>query len=159
MKNVILIFLCILSIIFFSRVLPHLPNFTPVISLAIYSSFFLKRIGIISFLISYLFVDMYLGLNSILIWTWGSFLIILYLSNFIKNINHRILAIFSMPTIFFLITNFGVWTAGYYDLTFQGLLKCYTMALPFYANTLVSTAFFSLLIEFIILFKKRIFQT
>ena len=111
---------------------------------------------ILFILISYLFVDMYLGLNSILIWTWGSFLIILYLSNFIKNINHRILAIFSMPTIFFLITNFGVWTTGYYGLTFQGLLKCYTMALPFYANTLVSTAFFSLLIEFIILFKKRI---
>ena len=48
---------------------------------------------------------------------------------------------------------------GVDGLTFQGSLKCYTMALPFYANTLVSTAFFSLLIEFIILFKKRIFQT
>jgi hypothetical protein len=50
--------------------------------------------------------------------------------------------------IFFLVTNGSIWLWGdrqyyaySYDLT--GLMECYTMALPFFRNSLVSTVFFS----------------
>jgi hypothetical protein len=44
------------------------------------------------------------------------------------------------PTSFFLLSNFAVWMGGMYAHTLAGLAQCYTMALPFYRNDLVSTA-------------------
>lgn len=38
---------------------------------------------------------------------------------------------------FFLISNFGSWV-GFYPHTWAGFANCYTLALPFYAPTLVS---------------------
>jgi hypothetical protein len=47
--------------------------------------------------------------------------------------------------MFFLITNFGVWALGggvRYPMTFAGLIECYTMALPFFRNSLISMTVF-----------------
>jgi hypothetical protein len=43
------------------------------------------------------------------------------------------------PIIFFIITNFGVWTSGYYGLTLEGLIACYIAAIPFFHMTLLGT--------------------
>lgn len=57
-------------------------------------------------------------------------------------------------TSFFLVTNFGVWALGritspelatLYPLTMGGLIKCYTMGLPF-AKEFISTPLFSVLL-------------
>lgn len=46
--------------------------------------------------------------------------------------------------VFFVVSNFLVWTGGkMYPQTFEGLVSCYTMALPFLQNTLVSNLLFS----------------
>ena len=39
---------------------------------------------------------------------------------------------------FYLLSNFGVWAGGMYGYTMEGLLECYTMAIPFFRNTLAS---------------------
>ncbi|MES2518096.1 MAG: DUF6580 family putative transport protein [Bacteroidota bacterium] len=45
---------------------------------------------------------------------------------------------------FFLISNFFVWNSGQmYPLTTEGLVACYTMALPFLKNSLLSNLLFS----------------
>ena len=51
--------------------------------------------------------------------------------------------------LFYLITNFGVWILGGYDLTFDGLITSYTMAIPFFGYTVLSTIIFSLIIELV----------
>ena len=56
-----------------------------------------------------------------------------------------------------LITNFGVWTLGTYGYSLEGLIACYTLALPFFGNTIVSTLIFSSLIE-IVLAKKELLK-
>src|SRR2546425_11881898 len=38
---------------------------------------------------------------------------------------------------FFLISNFGVWLGFGFAHTWDGLVSCYTLALPFFAPTLV----------------------
>ncbi len=46
---------------------------------------------------------------------------------------------------FFLVTNFGVWILGdglLYPKTLAGLAQCYTAAIPFFRNTLISMAVF-----------------
>ena len=49
--------------------------------------------------------------------------------------------------VFFAVTNFAVWMSGaMYPLTFEGLMLCYTMAIPFFTNTLVSTIVYASLL-------------
>lgn len=45
--------------------------------------------------------------------------------------------------LFFLITNFGVWALyPTYPRTWEGLVTCYDRALPFFRNTMMSDAFY-----------------
>jgi hypothetical protein len=50
-------------------------------------------------------------------------------------------AVFTSATSFFVISNLAVWMGStLYPHTFAGITECYTIALPFYGNDLVSTA-------------------
>ena len=52
-----------------------------------------------------------------------------------------IAAVCASATGFFVLSNFFVWLgSGMYPHSFAGLFTCYTAALPFYGNDLVSTA-------------------
>lgn len=49
------------------------------------------------------------------------------------------------PTVFFLVSNFMVWTASteaVYAKSFSGLMTCLEAGLPFYRNSLIATAVF-----------------
>jgi hypothetical protein len=49
--------------------------------------------------------------------------------------------VLASATTFFLLSNFVVWAGGMlYPRTVAGLATCYTAALPFYRNDLISTA-------------------
>lgn len=45
----------------------------------------------------------------------------------------------ALSILFFLITNFGVWAPpnNWYPHTLEGLIQSYTLALPFFRNTLI----------------------
>ncbi len=45
-------------------------------------------------------------------------------------------------TLFFLVTNFGVWLIGY-PHTLAGLISCYTLAIPFFGNTILGDMAFT----------------
>ena len=65
------------------------------------------------------------------------------------QVNYTKLAVLSVSSSvwFFLTTNFAVWLAwDYYPKSFEGLITCYTMAIPFFANTLISTMVFTALL-------------
>ena len=49
--------------------------------------------------------------------------------------------------IFYIVTNFGVWTTGLYSYNVEGLVSSYILAIPFLGNNLVSTLVYSLIIE------------
>lgn len=46
-------------------------------------------------------------------------------------------------TLFFLVSNFGVWASGWYPATGEGLISCYVAAIPFYGYTIAGDLFFS----------------
>ena len=57
---------------------------------------------------------------------------------------------------FFLTTNFSVWLIwDYYPKTFEGLISCYTLAIPFFTNTIVSTVLFTGLLTFALKYLDR----
>lgn len=46
-------------------------------------------------------------------------------------------------TLFFLSSNFGVWAAGWYPPTMEGLATCFVAAIPFFGYSLIGDLFFS----------------
>ena len=129
------------------RLIPHPPNFTPIIALALFGSTTFKNkwleisLPILAMGIS----DLYLGFYSISIWVYSSFFLISLLGLYWKKI--QVKNVFISSLIFFIITNFGVWLGGY-PKTIEGFLLCYTMAIPFFINSILGDLFFSYLLKF-----------
>ena len=155
MKKNIKISIGILVVLAVSRFIPHPPNFTSLISLSFYVPALLGLKFLPFVLFSFIFTDIIIGFHNTLFFTWGSVILIGIIANkFVKSITSRITGALIGALIFFVVTNFGVWSLGSYGYDFNGFLACYTLAIPFFGYSLVSTLFFSLLIEGVISIKK-----
>lgn len=125
------------------RLIPHAPNIAPIGALMLFGGTYLpKRIfwlPILALLISDYFIGFY-GMD--MFYVYGSFLITGLIGLWIRNHKHpRFIlggALFS-SILFFLITNFGVWAPPnkWYPHTLDGLIQSYTMAIPFFRNSLI----------------------
>ena len=131
-----------------SRFIPHPPNFTSLLALSFYVPALLGKKYIPSLIVSFAITDLFIGFHTLTLFTWGSvFLIGIVSKYFVENFNKRIIGSFFGAVIFFIITNFGVWSLGSYGYTLNGLAVCYTLALPFFAYSIISTLLFSIIIE------------
>ena len=149
-------FLGIFFALAFSRFIPHPPNFTSLIALSFYVPllFGIRFMPVV--LISFVITDMIIGFHSTLFFTWGSVILIGLISKFFAvSILKRLGGAFFAACIFFLITNFGVWSTGSYGYNLEGLVECYVLALPFFGYSAISTLIFSVLIETVYRFSKN----
>ena len=162
MRNKLIISVGIFLSLAASRFIPHPPNFTSLLALSFYVPvlFGLRYLPIL--LISFVITDLVIGYHFGTHWTWGSvFLIGLISPFFAKNTTWRFSGAILGACIFFVISNFGVWASGMYGYTFEGIILCYTLAIPFFTYSIISTLFFSTIIEIIYSFiknKLRIFK-
>ena len=141
-----------------SRFIPHPPNFTSLIALSFYVPALLGIRFLPVLIISFVISDYFIGFHSVTLFTWGSILVIGLISKyFIGSIIKRIGGALFGAFIFFIITNFGVWSLGSYGYSIEGFLACYTLAIPFFAYNLISTLLFSAIIE--TLYKIKFFKT
>ena len=133
-----------------SRFVPHPPNFTSLIALSFYIPVFFGRKYIPAIIISFAITDLIIGLHAVTFFTWGSVFLIGLISNyFSKTLLKRLSGALFGAALFFVLTNFGVWASGMYGYTLNGIITCYTLAIPFFAYSAISTILFSFLIEFI----------
>ena len=131
-----------------SRFVPHPPNFTSLLALSFYVPAIFGIRFIPALIISFAITDYFIGFHNLSLFTWGSVLIIGLISKyFLQNILKRIVGALFGCVIFFIITNFGVWTSGFYGYTIMGLIECYVLAVPFFSYSLISTFIFSSVIE------------
>ena len=139
----------ILALGIFSRVVIHIPGFTPVIALALFSGVYLKRsYAVIVPVLLMMVSDLFLGWHDTILYTWGSMALISGLGIWLKN--HKtprsiITLSAASSIIFFLITNFGAWLS-LYPHTPEGLMTSYIAALPFFRNELLSTLIYGALL-------------
>lgn len=88
-----------------------------------------------------------IGLHPLVAVTWGSFGLIALASNrwlHGGNLKKGALLTLGSSVFFFVVTNFAVWVqSGMYAHTWSGLVRCYTMALPFFRNTILGDAFYT----------------
>jgi hypothetical protein len=131
-----------------SRFLPHPPNFTSLLALSFYVPvvFGIRFIPVL--ILSFAITDFVIGYHTGTHWTWGSVLLIGLISQYFnKNLYWRLGGALLGALIFFIVTNFGVWISGMYGYTALGLFTCFVLAIPFFGYSLISTLFFSTIIE------------
>ncbi|MDA9035904.1 hypothetical protein N9H73_02555 [Flavobacteriaceae bacterium] len=144
MINKYIFLISVITFAVLSRFLPHPPNFTPVAAIALLSckGFNNRWIAIIIPMIIMFISDLVLGLHGSIPFVYGAFILISLFGSFVKKINIGV--VLSSSVIFFLVSNFGVWFL-YYPSTFTDLVTCYTLAIPFFLNTILGDLFFSAL--------------
>ena len=144
MINKYIFLISVITFAVLSRFLPHPPNFTPVAAIALLSckGFNNRWIAIIIPMIIMFISDLVLGLHGSIPFVYGAFILISLFGSFVKKINIGV--VLSSSVIFFLVSNFGVWFL-YYPSTFTDLVSCYTLAIPFFLNTILGDLFFSAL--------------
>jgi len=128
-----------------SKLIPHEPNFTPILSISILGFLFstILSVKVLIVLGSMFFSDLIIGTHDFMIYVYFSLTLLIIFSNS-KN---YIYMMFFGPLIFFIITNFGVWLySSYYTKNINGLIECFYMAIPFFKNTILSTFFYCILI-------------
>ena len=151
----------LILILTFSRLIPHPPNFTPIIAIAIMSGYFFRNIYLSLFvmLFSMLLADVFIGFYYNMIFVYLTlFLITFIFFNISNKINSKNLLICSLTgsLIFFIFSNFGVWFLGsLYEKSLTGLVECYILAIPFFLNTLLSTIFFLTVLLYFLTFLKK----
>ena len=127
-----------------ARVLPHAANFVPVTALALLAAAYLpRRLAIVVPVAIMIASDLIIGMHPLFLYTWGSFALIGYVGSLVygRTGNRWHLAAMGPigSIIFFTVTNFAVWLQGnMYEHSLAGLVRCFTMALPFFRGTLLS---------------------
>ena len=143
-------YLVLIAIGIFSRLIPHLPNFTAVGALSLFSGFYLKKkTSFIVPLAVMIISDVFLGLYNIwlMLFVYSSILLSIIFGIWLKKrktwYNIAAFSVFSAVS-FFLITNFAVWfLTPWYAKTFSGLVLCYFMGLPFLRNHILGNVIYT----------------
>ena len=131
-----------------SRFVPHPPNFTSLLALSFYVPALLGIRYLPALIASFLITDFFIGFHTVALFTWGSVILIGICSKFfLSNVYTRVTGSLLGAFIFYIITNFGVWSMGSYSYSLDGFILCYTLAIPFFAYSLISTFVFSGVIE------------
>lgn len=140
------------------RLVPHWPNFTPVVAVAIFAAYAF-RTGPLAWIVP---LAVMLISNAVIgFYEWGVMASVygaLLLSVAIGRISFRRgVSPFSIgaagllsAVAFFLVTNFAVWAFGShgttYPMTLSGLASCYVAALPYFKYMLAGTAFWAVIL-------------
>ena len=133
----------------FTRLIPHPPNFTPIIAMGLFGGAYFngRRLVFLIPLIAMIIADAFLGFHGTMIWVYGSLILISIMGILLKNrttLKNCAVATLGGSLLFFLVTNFGVWfISGFYEKSIVGLITCYAMALPFFHNTLAGSVVYS----------------
>lgn len=136
-------------------------GFSPIIAIALFAGFIIKQkdmafmlpllaLFISDAIIQFLYSQGQFEYGGFYSGQWKNYLLLLsatLLGWLLKGRNYSSLLAGGIiaPTVYFIISNFMVWQATtevVYPKTFDGLMACYTAALPFYRNSLIGTLVF-----------------
>ncbi len=139
----IILVISIVALAALARLVEHPYNFTPIVAMAIFSGCYLrKKWGILLPLGAMLISDFFIGFYE-----WQVMLAVYlsialaygvgYVLYNLKKWHNVIFASLISSVVFFALTNLAVWAFfSWYAHTWEGLVLCFTLALPFFRNTL-----------------------
>ena len=134
------------------RLLPHLPNVSPVAAMALFGGAYFadKRVAFIIPFVALFLSDLVLGLHGSMIFVYAGFGLTVAIGFILKDkvtVTNTAFAVLASSVLFFLLTNFGAWmTSGIYAKTAEGLMQAYVAGIPFFQNSLMGNAVFAAVI-------------
>jgi hypothetical protein len=146
------LWLCFLLVILaaISRLVPHPPNFTPIGALGLFAGAYIamRRYWLMP-LAALLVSDMFIGFYhpATMAGVYLAFFVCAVIGRRVLLEHRGILRVavttLSASVVFFIISNFGDWLSAInYPLTWEGLVTCYVMAIPFFGNTMLGDLFY-----------------
>ena len=144
-----------------SRIIPHPPNYTPILASAIMAPMLIKDrwFGIAIPIVAMFISDVIIGFYSYQFVIYSSIFAIALVSPMRKNYTRLGIMAVGGSVWFFITTNFAEWLIwDYYPKTIEGLITCYTLAIPFFKNTLISTCLFTGLLTFSIKYLEVVYK-
>ena len=159
MNSRLITILSLIIIAALSRLLPHLPNFTPLTAIALFAGATLANRYLSMFIpiLIMLLSDAFMGFNGWhfmeqVVTVYGTYLVINLMGAAMQK-NSGLLRVgaltFTSSVLFFITTNFAVWMGGFfhtpalYPMNSFGLTECYIAAIPFFKNALAGDIFYS----------------
>lgn len=131
-----------------TRWAPNTLNFSPVLAIALFAGSYYRGawrfvVPLLAMFVSDIYLEFYPGMTV----NYLAFALVVALGTLVKpQALHVFAGALAASVLFFVVSNFGVWmSAELYQPTWAGLLECYTQAIPFFRNTLVSTVCYSVL--------------
>jgi hypothetical protein len=145
---------CLIGLDVVARLLPHAPNFTPIVASAVFAgAIFCSRVlAVTAPIIALALSDFVIGSHD---WRIMS---VVYVSLALPAIAGMWVRRFPVPFVlapvvlsssllFFATTNFAVWAfSGMYAGDLAGLARCYAAALPFLHNSVMGDIFWAALL-------------
>ena len=133
----------------FTRLIPHLPNFTAIGAMALFGGAYFsnKKLAFAVPLIAMFLTDLIIGFHNTIIAVYIAFALMVVIGMTMirkKKTTNIILATLTATVLFFIITNFAIWISGImYPVTGAGLVECYVAAVPFFGYNLAGNLFYS----------------
>ncbi len=145
----------------FSRVIPHMPNFSPLGAIGLFGAahFQKKWLAFAMPLVATWLSDLFL--NNVIYskynpeftwfsdgfyWQYGAYILIVLVGLvLIKKVNVKTILAGSLAStaIFFIVSNFGCWPGNFYPQNFNGLMQCYVAGIPFLGGTFLGDLFYN----------------
>lgn len=124
-----------------SRLIDHAPNLTPIVGLSLFAGSISHRFGWIVPVSIFAISNCWLGHYDLILTlvVYGSFALPAFLGRWAKTTLSAVGLSSLSAVFFFVVSNFAVWAnSGMYEYSLQGLASCYTLAIPFFKNSLIS---------------------
>lgn len=154
------VLIAIIALAAAARFLPLPPNVSPLAAMALFgAAYFNRRWMALVFPLAALWLSNFLLDNLVYaefyegtVWfsnegVYIAFLLIIGLGWLVfrkVNVQNVLLGSLGGSVLFFLVTNFAVWlSSGMYPPTWAGLVECFTLALPFFRNTVLGDLAFA----------------
>jgi len=148
-KHLVLLIIFLAALGIYYRLTPHPANFSPIGAIALFSGVYLtKKWSIVLPLGIMLFTDLFLGFYEwqTMLAVYGCLALSFWLGSKLranKNFINLASSGLAMSVVFFVITNLAVWAfSSWYPHNWSGLLLNYTLAIPFFRNSLLGDVFF-----------------
>jgi hypothetical protein len=133
----------------FSRLIPHPWNFTAIGAMALFGGAYFpsKKLSMIVPLAALLLSDLVLGFHETMLFVYLGFALVVMLGWTLteqKSVTRIATLSLVSSSLFFLVSNFGVWAMGTgYAANIHGLVECYVAGIPFFDNQIYGDLFFS----------------
>ena len=150
-KNQVFLFLGLAIVALVSRWIPHPPNFSPLIAIALFGGTVLssKKLAFMLPILAIFLSDLVLGFYPMFLGVYFCLALVVAVGLAMKSLFkdsklNKVASLLSgsivASIVFYLTSNLFVWaSSGMYPMTGTGLIESYVMAIPFFNNSLAST--------------------